>query len=110
MRQLTSMIFLIIAIAACGSNTNKINSVYDLRCENLHNPLGIDKTVPRFSWKIESRKDGTTQQAYQVVVASEKSKLSVKKADLWNSGKTDSSESLFVPYQGKSLSSGSEAW
>ena len=110
MRQLISLFFLIFAIAACGGNINKISSVYDLRCESLQDPLGIDKTVPRFSWKIQSQKNGTTQKAYQVVVASDKSKLSEKKADLWNSGKTDSSESLFVPYQGKPLSSGSEAW
>ena len=24
----------------------------DLRCENLTNPLGIDNTAPRFSWKV----------------------------------------------------------
>ena len=107
MRQVISLFFLIIAITACGGN---INNVYDLRCESMQNPLGIDKTVPRFSWKIQSRKNGTTQKAYQVVVATDKSRLSEKKADLWNSGKTDTSASQFVPYQGRPLSSGTTAW
>ena len=29
-------------------------SVYDLRCEGLMEPLGIDNAQPHFSWKINS--------------------------------------------------------
>lgn len=110
LRRLTSLFFLCIAIAAFGGNKDNSNSVYDLRCENLHNPLGIDKRIPRFSWKTESRKNGTTQKAFQLIVASDLSRLSEKRADLWNSGKIDSSTSLFVSYQGQQLHSGTAAW
>ena len=33
--------------------------VYDLRVENLTNPLGLDVSSPRFSWKISSDKKNT---------------------------------------------------
>jgi alpha-L-rhamnosidase len=29
-------------------------SLYDLRCEYLKNPIGIDIRKPRLSWKIQS--------------------------------------------------------
>lgn len=109
-RRLTSLFFLFIAIATFGGNKDNINSVYDLRCENLHNPLGIDTKTPRFSWTTISRKNGTAQKAFQLIVASDLSRLSEKRADLWNSGKIDSSASLFVSYQGQQLHSGTAAW
>ena len=33
--------------------------VTDIRCENLMNPLGIDKLRPSFNWKINSDQRGT---------------------------------------------------
>lgn len=45
-------------------------TVADLRCEYRTNPLGIDVTAPRLSWKLESKARGARQTAYQVLVAS----------------------------------------
>ena len=73
--------------------------VYDLRCENLTNPLGIDTTTPHFSWKLSS----SNQAAYQLMVASDSLMLAEGKADLWDSGKVESMASIMVPYQGKEL-------
>lgn len=106
----TGIFFLITAITANGYNRDQINTVSDLRCENLHNPQGIDTKTPRFSWKTKSRKNGTSQKAFQVIVASNLSRLTEKRADLWNSGKIDSAASLFVSYQGQQLDSGTAAW
>lgn len=92
-----------------GSRTLKTLKVYDLKCENLQNPLGIDKTAPRFSWKIYSNKNGTQQKAFQVMVASDPSLLGKDQADLWDSGKTESSAGILVPYQGKMPGSGTLA-
>ena len=88
-------------------------SVDDLRCEYLVNPLGIDARAPRLSWKLvavrpESR--GLSQSAYQIVVASSEALLRAGNADLWNSGKVASSQSLHVPYSGKPLTSHAECW
>ncbi len=81
-------------------------NVYDLKCENLQNPLGIDKTAPRFSWKIRSNKNGTEQKAFQILVASNPTLLNNDQTDLWNSGKTVSSTSILVPYEGKTIGPG----
>ena len=78
-------------------------NVFDLKCENLRNPLGIDKTAPHLSWKVRSNKNGTEQKTFQILVASDLSILDKDKADLWSSGKIESSASILVPYQGKTL-------
>ena len=48
----------------------------DLRCEYLHNPLGIDAASPRLSWIITSDRRGEMQTAYQILVASSPQLLS----------------------------------
>lgn len=64
-----------------------------LRCENLVDPVGIDAIVPRLSWKLDaaySDAHDLKQNCYEIVVASEKSKLSPEKADIWASGSVSS--------------------
>lgn len=79
-------------------------TVSDLRCENLINPIGIDNATPHFSWKIQG--DAPMKQPhYEIQIASDSLQLSKNKADLWNSGKKQSSASVMVPYQGKELKS-----
>ncbi|HDR51658.1 MAG TPA: alpha-rhamnosidase, partial [Mariniphaga anaerophila] len=101
---------LIVLFFIVGCNSKNRPEVFDLRCESLQNPLGIDKTTPRLSWKISSEKNGTEQKAFQILVAAERSDLTENKADLWNSGKVESSASIFLPYQGQKLNSGTAAW
>jgi alpha-L-rhamnosidase len=61
-----------------------------VRCEYFVNPIGIDAREPRLSWQI-----GTPRQsAYQVVVA-----------DLWDSGKVESEQSIHIEYRGPALKS-----
>lgn len=79
--------------------------VTDLRCEYLTNPLGIDVIQPRLSWKLESPWRGQRQTAYQILVASEERLLREGKADLWDSGKVASDQSIQVVYAGKPLAS-----
>lgn len=78
----------------------------DLLCEYSSNPLGIDIERPRFSWKLEHSERGRGQKAYRLIVASERSKLEPKTADLWDSGKVVSEKSVNVEYDGKPLKSG----
>ncbi len=105
---LFSVVFFFILFDACTPKNHL--KVFDLQCEGLSNPLGIDKTVPRFNWKISSSENGTEQSAFQLLVASDISLLSKNRADLWNSGKVNSGESIMVPYNGEILNSGSAAW
>ncbi len=97
---------LILLIFSFQGYTKSNLDIYDLRCENLRNPLGINNTIPRFSWKIRSIKNGTEQKAFQLMVASNPSLLDKDQADLWNSGKVESSSGILVSYQGEKLKSG----
>ena len=76
-----------------------------LKCEYRTNPLGIDTSRPRLSWKLFSDIRGQFQTAYQILVASSEDKLSESHADLWNSGKVISRQSLNIAYAGKALES-----
>ena len=80
----------------------------DLRCEYSVAPLGINTTKPRFSWSILSDRRGDRQTAYRLLVASSLERLSEDKGDVWDSGKTDSSQSVFVEYAGTPLAADSE--
>jgi alpha-L-rhamnosidase len=79
--------------------------VNNLRCEMLHNPLGIDVPQPRLSWSLVSSVNNVQQVAYQILVASSAEKLKANMGDVWNSGKVNSSQSAQVVYQGKPLQS-----
>ena len=88
---------------------NKI-SVTNLQCEMLHNPEGIDVLQPRLSWQINADVNDVKQTACQILVASTLENLNANKADLWDSGKVESNESVNVIYKGKTLESRKEAF
>ncbi len=79
--------------------------IRNLICEYRENPLGIDVTSPRFGWQMQSGNTGAHQTAYQILAASTLAGLSAATADLWDSGKVESDQSLHVVYAGKPLSS-----
>jgi len=79
--------------------------VTHLRCEFLQNPQGIDVVTPRLSWQLQSSTRGTRQTAYEILVASSPAQLKPGRADLWNSGKVASDQSVLVPYAGRALTS-----
>lgn len=82
---------------------------YDLRCEAKINPVGIATDQPRFSWKNKSTSQ-SEQRAYQILVASKPELLEEGKADLWDSEKVFSKESVWIPYAGKKLLSGAPGY
>lgn len=85
----------------------------DLRCEYLQNPLGIDATQPRLSWKLDagsSSRRGLSQTACQVIVASSRAALNKDAAELWDSGQLKMSQSIHVVYAGRPLRSQQECW
>ncbi len=72
----------------------------ELQVDNLKNPLGIDDGKPRFSWQLNDAAQGARQTAYEVQVASSEGLLQQDKADVWDSGRVESSQSLNVAYAG----------
>jgi alpha-L-rhamnosidase len=77
--------------------------VADLKVEYRSNPLGIDSEKPRFSWEMVSNQRGQKQTAYQLLVATSPEKLTPNTADVWNSGKVESDQSVAVEYGGKAF-------
>ena len=98
MKFLCSLFALQIVASLCFAQVK----VDGLLCENRTNPLGMDVSTPRFSWKLVSDKRNEMQSAYRVEV-SEKSNFS---GQVWDSGKVKSDSSVFVTYKGQPLQSG----
>ncbi len=109
MPQFVSILILSAMLTGAGC-TFRSFEVFDLRCENLSNPSGIENAAPHLSWKIKSVENGTRQQAYQILAASDLRLLSEEKADLWNTGKVTSPSSVMTAYAGKPLSSCSRVY
>lgn len=76
----------------------------DLTCEHKKNPVGIDVVKPRFSWKITAQGNSIMQSAYSIRVSTD-GKFSGNKT-IWQSGITESGESVLIPYKGPELKSG----
>lgn len=100
-----------IGLAAIIATTRAFGApltIEHLRCEYLENPLGIDVTAPRLSWELWARNEherGARQAAYQIQAASSPGLLAAGQADLWDSGKVVSHETVGIGYGGKELAS-----
>ena len=99
-----SLCFLLTCLFAASASAADLTPTH-LRCEYLDNPIGIDITKPRLSWRVESDARGQVQTAYRVLVASSADKLASDEGDLWDSGKVESAQTLFVAYEGAPLKS-----
>ncbi|MFC8202053.1 family 78 glycoside hydrolase catalytic domain [Streptomyces sp. NPDC057298] len=89
--------------AAEASPRSQGGPVWGLTVEHRTDPLGVDAPKPRFGWRTRSATRGWSQGAYQILVASSPDKLTPSRADLWNSGRVSSSDSVAVLYKGKPL-------
>lgn len=80
----------------------------ELRTEHLENPLALGTLTPRLSWQLSASdvKD-IRQVAYEIQVASSEEKID--SADLWASGKVESSSTSLIDYTGKELKARSGA-
>ena len=76
----------------------KVTSMF---CEYQDNPLGLDTKQPRFSWQLQNTKQTNVMQtAYEIRVSKDESSLTRGKGLVWQSGKIESQQSLFIPYGG----------
>lgn len=77
----------------------------NLLTENQTDPVCIDAINPRFSWHLYNEKKlAASQQAYEIIVDTLDNGTK-KHVSIWSSGKTFSSQSAYVSYKGKPLSS-----
>ena len=63
----------------------------------------IRSATPFLGWVVNSDRPNTLQTAYQIMVASSRDLLDRNEADMWNSNRTESDESVAVLYRGKPL-------
>ena len=76
-----------------------------LRCDYRDSPLGIDDTSPHLSWQSDNHEQNWRQTAYQLLVASSPACLKEAKADIWDSERVASDESVGIAYSGPPLES-----
>ena len=103
---------LLAATALPASAASTLQGV-KLRCEYKANPLAIDAARPRLSWELEAARPSLRnlkQGAYQVLVASSAAGLKADRADLWDSGKVPSAESVNIEYAGAPLRSAQDCF
>ncbi|MBQ6578296.1 MAG: alpha-L-rhamnosidase N-terminal domain-containing protein [Bacteroidales bacterium] len=105
---LLGLSFLLLLGACSGVSISPV----DLRCEYMENPRVVESAQPSLSWVNNPGKGakGAAQTAYMIQVATSKDALLKGKADLWDTGKVLSSESVRISYAGASLSSGEDCW
>lgn len=105
--KLFKLILFVLVIFITGCDSNSEVALIDLRCEYRTNPLGIDNTSPRLSWKLKQENSirGQKQTAYQVLVASNLENLENNIGDVWDSGKINTDKSVNNKYKGKTLES-----
>src|SRR5918999_1222007 len=102
------LVALLIGLApapAAADDRDRDVEVTDLRTEHADNPLGIDQRRPRLSWVLESSERGQAQSAYQVQVATSRSLLRADRANVWDSRKVSSPDSIGAVYDGPPLES-----
>ncbi len=77
--------------------------LYDLKCEHLPDPLGIDVTQPRFTWKQHDERTGAKLVSYTICVDTDSMKVTRSDGGaIWNSGLIRST-SNFATYKGRPL-------
>ena len=101
--RITVLIIVMAAFGSAGSRSfaGTMPSVFGMKCEYKTNPIGIDVTKPRLSWKMSSSQRAVRQAVYQIRAAGSVDELTAGKNLLWDSGKVDSEESVHVVYGGK---------
>jgi alpha-L-rhamnosidase len=79
---------------------------YDLTCELVATPLGIDEPAPRLAWRLRSDRRGDAQTGYRLRVAERADDLDRPDRVLWDTGRVDSPENFHIAYDGPPLRSG----
>ncbi|MBN2000242.1 alpha-L-rhamnosidase [candidate division KSB1 bacterium] len=76
-----------------------------LLCDLLRDPVKafITDQKPEFSWIVGDTNRGAVQSAFQILVCSDPDLLKKNQADVWDSGKVPSDQSVNVEYNGKNL-------
>ena len=86
---------------SCGGKIHLANPTVEMQDGSM--PLATAQ--PRFSWQYETEQSNVMQASYRIVVASSHENAEQGIGDLWDSGVIESSDMLYIPYEGKQLHS-----
>jgi alpha-L-rhamnosidase len=81
-----------------------------LRCEYSADPLGLGERQPRLSWQLSDARTGARQTAYRIHVAGSRDQLLQESGLSWDSGRVETSQALFVRYDGPTPVSRQRLW
>jgi alpha-L-rhamnosidase len=103
MKNLYLTLLILISTLSCFAQLQ----VTHLLTENQQNPISIDISLPRFSWQVKAGNiKNVLQIAYEIKV-----RTAGDNKPVWGSGKITDGQSIFIPYQGPALRSGTAyAW
>lgn len=104
MKKILTILAFALALLSCGKGDK---AIYDLTTEMRVDPLGVDASRPRLSWKLGGY---VTQQAFRIQVAHSIKDLKSEKNLVWDSGMEESDRSVLVPYAGAELSGETDYW
>lgn len=98
--------FLIIIVAMTACQQLGMRAPSNLKVEYLENPLGLDVDNPRFTWILNDERRGSGQSAYQIIVSQSEDEAQDGRGSIWDTGKTSSSNTVNIEYDGQELQSG----
>lgn len=82
----------------------------DLRCEYDAFARSVEVSQPRLYWKLAGTGRARRQTAYQILAATDLDRLARNEADLWDSGKVQSDETVHIRYAGLPLRSSQQVF
>lgn len=99
---ITVFLFLISLSATQARSRETTASAYNLQCEHLPNPMGVDTQHPRLSWMLNDSRQNATQTAYRLTFSKDSALLVSAKTFLYDTGKRTGGSNL-VRYDGPAL-------
>jgi len=110
MKRIILLLLTFLALASCTNDSLNV-SITNANVEQQVRPMPLATATPRFSWNYEAVDAyDIVQQDYRIIVASTAENAKNNVGDLWDSGVTESSQMLYVPYNGKTLQSRDKAF
>ena len=107
MKRIALLLIIFTIVASCG----RIEiSIVNPNVEQQFHPQALATAQPRFSWNYETDAQNVVQTSYRIIVASTIEKAQKNVGDLWDSQKVNSSQMLYIPYEGKTLGSRDQAF
>ena len=108
MKHITILLLAFIGLVSCN-NTMDV-SIVNPNVEQQVHSQALATVQPRFCWQYETTESNVVQQDYRIIVASTEENAQNGIGDLWDSGVTESSQMLYIPYAGKALQSRDKAY